>query len=486
MGDGLKIFPGVVLKPIRIYRRGNEFVFLYMAESKSKTQNLPMRQVIKTWWPLAASWLLMGAELPALSAVVARLAEPEINLAAYGGVVFPLALIIESPVIMLLAASTALSKDWGSYLKLRRFMITLGFSLTILHILIAFTPLYYLVVEGILGAPEEIVEPARIGLMIMTPWTWAIAYRRFNQGVLIRFGFSRSVGVGTVVRLLTDVAVLAAGYLVGGIPGIVVGSSAVAAGVILEAVYIGFAVRPVIWENLKPAPAVETPLTLPVFLQFYIPLALTSLLLLIAQPMGSAAMARMPQALSSLAVWPVVGGLVFMLRGLGMAYNEVVVALLDRPKASRNLRLFAYWLAGLTTLGLFLIAATPLARFWFEDVSALYPELSALARQAVWIGLLLPALTVFQSWFQGAIVHGRFTRGITEAVVVYLFVTGSILVLGVLHNRIPGIFVGMFALTTGMVVQNVWLWHRSRPALKKIEARDEGSSKVQVFKPAGD
>jgi hypothetical protein len=77
-----------------------------------------MRRIVQIWWPLAASWLLMAVELPALSAVVARLANQEINLAAYGGVVFPVSLIVESPIIMLLSASTALSKDWDSYLKL--------------------------------------------------------------------------------------------------------------------------------------------------------------------------------------------------------------------------------------------------------------------------------------------------------------------------------------------------------------------------------
>ena len=62
------------------------------------------RRIFKTWWPLAVSWLLMSVELPALSAVIARLPDPEIHLAAYGGVVFPIALIVESPIIMLLAA----------------------------------------------------------------------------------------------------------------------------------------------------------------------------------------------------------------------------------------------------------------------------------------------------------------------------------------------------------------------------------------------
>ena len=60
------------------------------------------------WWPLAGSWLLMGVELPLVVATVSRLANPEIHLAAYGGVVFPLSLLIEAPIIMILVASTAL------------------------------------------------------------------------------------------------------------------------------------------------------------------------------------------------------------------------------------------------------------------------------------------------------------------------------------------------------------------------------------------
>jgi hypothetical protein len=167
-------------------------------------ENLSTRRIYHTWWPLAASWLLMSIELPVISAVIARLENPEISLASYGGIIFPLALLIESPIIMLLAASTALSKDWASFVKIRKFMMIASAILTVLHVLIAFTPIYYFIVENLLGAPQEIVEPARIGLMIMTPWTLAIAYRRFHQGMLIRFGHSRSVGTGTIIRLFAD------------------------------------------------------------------------------------------------------------------------------------------------------------------------------------------------------------------------------------------------------------------------------------------
>lgn len=435
-------------------------------EAKPPQPNLTLSRIAATWWPLAASWLLMGAEMPVLSAVIARLAEPEINLAAYGGIVWPLALIIESPIIMLLSGSTALSKDWASYRKIWNYMQGAGALLTALHLLVALTPLYYVVVRGILGVPEEIVEPARLGLIIMTPWTWSIAYRRFNQGVLIRFGHSRSVGAGTVIRLTTNLMVLLIGLSVRTIPGIAVASAGMAAAVLSEALYMGIRVRPVLKHELAVQPPVQPPLTYRTFFAFYIPLVFTSLLTLLAQPIGSAALSRMPQALTSLAVWPVVSGLIFMARTPGTALNETVVALLDQPGARPALRRFTMLLALGTTAAMAFVAATPLSRLWFEGASALSPELAALARLGFWVGLPLPALTALQSWYQGAILHSRRTRGITESVVLYLATSAAVLLGGVAWGRMTGLYVGLASLVAATLVQTAWLWWRARPALR--------------------
>lgn len=418
----------------------------------------------------------MSLELPALSAVVARLAEPEINLAAYGGVVFPLALIIESPILMLLPASTALSKDLPSYRLGYRFMMISGAALTLLHVLIAFTPLYYLVVEGILGVPPEIVEPARIGLMIMLPWTWAIAYRRYHQGVLIRFNRSGAVGTGTVVRLVSNLAVLVIGFWLGNIPGIVVASSAVALGVTLEAIFVGFIVRPVLRGELPLAELVEPPLTYQAFLTFYIPLVMTSLLVLLANPIGSAALSRMPRPIESLAVWPVITGLVFIFRSAGIAFNEVVVAVLDQPNSSSGLKKFTLFLSLATTFTLLLITATPLSWWWFSVVSALPANLAVLAQRALWLALPLPLMSVLQSWYQGVLLYGRRTRSITESVILYLITSAIVLVGGVLWGQVTGLYVGLIALTSSVIVQTAWLGWRSWPTQAKIAERDSSGT----------
>jgi hypothetical protein len=268
--------------------------------------------------------------------------------------------------------------------------------------------------------------------------------------------------------LLADGAILAVGLLVGTVPGIAVAGAAVSLGVICEAVYAGVRIRPVVRDELPNAPIVEPPLQMRAFLAFYIPLAMTSLLTLLVLPLGSAALSRMPLALKSLAVWPVVSGFIFMLRSMGMAYNEVVVALLDKPDAATSLQRFAAILAGAATTLLILVAATPLSSWWFETVSGLSSDLAELARRSVWFALLLPAFNVYQSWYQGILLHTRKTRGITEAIAISLVVSLIVLTVGVSSGTMVGLYVGWTAFSLGGLAQMFWLRRRTRSALKVL------------------
>lgn len=206
----------------------------------------------------------MGIEIPMLTAFVARLPAEDIQLAAYGSVAFAIALVIEGPIIQLLAASTALCGDMDSFRKVRRFMYVSAGALTVLHLAIAFSPAYDFIANTLLGVPQEIVEPGRLGLQLLTPWTASIAYRRFYQGVLIRFERSKLVGVGTAIRLVALTVSLAVGsalayFEVLPIPGVAVGAAAVSIAVISEAAFIGWITRPVIQDRLVPNPSVDPP-----------------------------------------------------------------------------------------------------------------------------------------------------------------------------------------------------------------------------------
>lgn len=421
-----------------------------------------MGEVFRTWLPLAASWAVMGMEMPLVSAVIARQVDPAVHLAAYGGVVFPVALIVEAPVIMLLAASVALARDAASHQLIYRIMMVLGAALTVLHALLAFTPLFDLVLVPLFTPPPEVVEPARLGLKIMLPWTWAIGYRRFHQGSLIRFGRSHHVSIGTVLRLLAVLVVALVAAFVLDTPGIVTATAAIAVGVTVEAVYSGLAARPVIAGALQQAAKVVPPLTLSAFMVFFVPLVLTSLLSLLVQPIGSAAMARMPQALESLAVWPVASGVLFILRALGFALNEVVVALLDRPGAYRALRRFTLRLTVVLLGVTALVAFTPLSRLWFAGFSGLSPELTALATLGFGWALLWPSLDALRNLVQGVAVFTKRTTAISWSMVIFLGVTGVALAVGVVTQRFAALPVAMVAFVAATAAQVAWLRYTVR------------------------
>ncbi len=427
-------------------------------------------EVARTWLPLAASWLVMGLEMPVVSAIIARLADPEVHLAAYGGVVFPVSMLVEAPVIMLLSASVALAKDAPAARLIYRFMMLLSAALTVLHALLAFTPLFDYLVIPLLGPPEAVVEPARIGLRIMLPWTWAIGYRRYHQGLLIRYGRSHHVSIGTGLRLLTvGVTAGVAGPLLGA-PGIVAASAAIAAGVTVEAVYSALAALPVVRTRLAAAPA-GAALTLPAFLTFYLPLVLTGMLSLFVQPIGSAAIARMPDALASLAVWPVANGFLFMIRSVAFALNAVVVALLDRPGAYRALLRFTQVLAAAMLAISLAVAFTPLSGLWFGSLSGLGPELTALATLGFAWALLMPPLDAYRNFIQGLAVFAKRTAAVSSSMILFLAVSAALLAFGIVTQRFTALPMAMLAFAAATAAQVAWLWAKVRREAKELAAR---------------
>ena len=375
---------------------------------------------------------------------------------------YPLSVLIEAPIIMLLAASTALVRDMRIHEQLRRFAHGTSALLTVVHIAVAFTPLFDWIALDLIGVPPEIVEPGRIGMQIMTPWTWAIGYRRFQQGVLIRYERSKLVVYGTVVRLLANVIVLGIGIRVGTWPGIVVGTIGVAAGVIAEALWAGWCFHRFAKPQLRLQPQAEE-LTWSRFARFYTPLALTPIITIVIQPIGSWAMCRMADPLMSLAAWPAVYGVVFLTRTAGYAFNEVVVTMAGKPGGAASLRTCGYWIAAATTLVLLVLSVTPLGEFWFARVTGLSAELTTLASASLLFAILMPAYAVAQNYHQGFLVHLQKTRPITEAVIVYLIVCTICLLIGVyVLPTYQGIQVALASFTLAGLTQTAWLLLRRR------------------------
>lgn len=400
----------------------------------------------------------MGAEMPFLNAAIARLSEAERMLAAFG-IVGSLSITIESPVIMLLTTSTALARGPQSYRMLRKFTGHLMWGTTLLHVLIGWTPLFDVVVRGWMGVPEGIVEPVRLGMRIMILWSAAIAWRRFKQGVMIRFGLTRFVGTGTIVRLLVSAGTGLALALTGRVPGVAVAAFALTAGVLAEAVYAHGVARGITAEKFGPGapdPAGST-LGYAELVRFHWPLAASTLLYLLSQPIIAAALARGVNPELTLAAWPVASGLLFITRAPILALPEVVIALADEPGGAKALRDFSVRVGMAFSGVLGLIAFTPLAHGYFRTLMGVNEALASRAALGAQIGILLPLVYGFQSWLRGWLSARRATAPMTLAMVLNLLTLAGALFVGVTLAA-PGVALAALALTLAAGVETLTLW----------------------------
>ncbi len=446
---------------------------------------LSTQGILKTWWPLALSWFMLTVEQPILAAVVARSVDAKVQLAAWG-LAFSLILVLSAPSISMLAASTALSRDRESYRRGRGYMLWLCVGLTSAHFLLAYTPLFDLVVLQLIAPPPEIVEPVRTGVRILLPFIPSLAIRRFQYGVLIRCDQTRALSVGTLLRLVLEVALALGLYWLARWDGITVATTAITAGVMFEAVYATVRVRPVLRNNLLTVLPGERPLTVHRFMRLYLPLVLTTFMQIMLQPLVSASLSRMPDSLGSLALWPVLYGVLIMTNSAAIAYVEAVIVLLDRPGSIEALQRFA-WQLGLALSAVPLtLAITPIGDMWFERFAALPPELLLQAQITLWLMIPLPALTALSSWFQGALISGQRTRSITEAVTLSVTTIAILLTLGSLWVGQPctaapvrggllcgisGVHIAVIAFTVGSTVRNLWLWRRAQRVYLSIRLR---------------
>ena len=442
---------------------------------RSDSARLTTPAVLRFWLPLAASWLLMATESVVVNAIIARTAEAKLQLAALG-VALSLAYAVESPIISLLTASNALARDRDSFRLLRRFALVLNALVTAAMLLLSLTPLFNIAVVRLIGAPTEIAAKVRPTLWALTLWPAAIGFRRFHQGVMIWHGYTRQIGYGTAIRLCTAVGVSLAGLIWGRLDGATVGGLALGASALAESLYVWYVAQPAV-QKVKRAdtPAEKTPLTWHALLRFYAPLALTSAITLSTTPLINAGLARSPYPVESLAVWPVVSGQLFALRSFGLSLQEVVVALLNGPAAMKTLRRFAM-MVGVGSLALLLlIAYTPLASWWQQQIAGLSEELTVFAVAALRLAVLLPVLAVVVNMLRGIVVTGKATSGIAQATVLNLVALGSVLLIGARLSLLPGASLAAVALTVSQLTESVWLWCRAR--LHSISSLELGVSR---------
>lgn len=412
--------------------------------------------LFRRWLPLAISVELMMLEGTALQGATSRLPDATIQLAAIG-VTLVLSLLIESPVIMLLATAIALVRDEASFRALRWFVIHLNVASTILTALIAFTPAFGFIVGVLMQQPEPIVRAAQPAMQIMLLWTAAIGWRRFYQGTLIKYNKTQSVTIGTVARLGAAIATAYFLTTYGKMSGAEVGAWVLMVGVLVEAFVTTLLATPVLRKYIiGTIDTNQPPLTQWQIWKFHTPLAMTMLITLCIGPVTSAALARLPNSTEALAAWHVTYTILLILRGWGFAVQEITVAHAKTPENRHTLYRFAWWV-GIATAGLTgLVASTPLLRLYFDYVLDLPPPLHPLVIIGTLSSIAIPLLTSVGCWARGVLVaHGK-TGQVYQGMGINLITHSLFLVVGV-ALKLPGMQLAAISYTIASLLEYLYL-----------------------------
>ncbi len=417
------------------------------------------RKIFLFWAPLAATWLMMAVEGPFLTAIIARLAEPKFNLAAFG-VAFAFGLILEAPVIMIMTASLSLVNDFATYLRVRQFIFVLNFVITGLMLILVIPPVFYWIAGDLMRLPGPIAHLSHIATVILLPWPAAIGYRRFYQGILIGYNRTRRVAYGTIIRLTTMATTTCVLYWVTPLPGVYTATIALSAGVVIEALASRVMADDILRKLRVEAAstAYHEPPGFTEIIRFYYPLAFSSLLALGISPIVNFFLGHSRMSIESLAVLPVINSLNFIFGSLGLSYQEVALAQLG--KQNRNypvIRNYAWMLTIAIEVCISILAFSPLAEIWFHRISGLSPALTRLSIIPFRITVLLPGLWVLMSVQRAVLINGHRNIHITNASAIEVLHIAASLFIGIRFFDAIGIIAATVAYLVGRICANAYM-----------------------------
>lgn len=422
------------------------------------------RTIFRFYFPLALSWVFMGLDGPISVAVMSGLPNPRINTAAFL-ILLSVAIWIESPVIDLLSTSTTLAKNRKAISAIDRFTYVLLGWVTFAHGIAVLTPIYHFITGTVLHVEPAVADAARPGLAILLPWSALIGWRRSRQGILIRNGRTRVIGLGTVIRVLVLLVVDVAMARLSGWSGLSVASVGLIVSVAAEAIFIHFIAGPVVRE-IELGDDSEG-LSMARLWKFHMPLTATTMFKLMTIPIVAAGIARLAEPTRSLAAYEVAWTILFLFRAIAFCLPEVVIALYKDEEARLALRRFCLGVGAISSSVLLLLCLTRLDVAIFRDVLGTKPD---IAESAHWIFLacaLTPLLDASMSFVLGVLTAHHLTMARMVAVFFSSFALIGTVVLGVAMRWSTPVMVGgcvAVSLAAELVVLSV-AWVKARPNL---------------------
>lgn len=197
------------------------------------------------------------------------------------------------------------------------------------------------------------------------------------------------------------------------------------------------------------------------FTRFLLPLAVTSIVLELGTQALNAGMARVPQATTTLASFGVAWGLVLFLTSPLAQAKELGLVMGDGPAARKQVRRFVLGTGVVLTMGLGILALTPVGHLAIEELHNIDSTLGTTVRTVLFWLMPYPLIRGTSLYHAGLLIRHRRTALVSYAIVASIgtSVLTVFLLLPLPAIRAMPILLPIFGVYAGILVElAVILW----------------------------
>lgn len=204
---------------------------------------------------------------------------------------------------------------------------------------------------------------------------------------------------------------------------------------------------------------------------FFIPLAMTSVIMVITHSLFNAGLARLPSPEIYLSAFAVAKSMIFIIQSPLIMIRQTVSALVNNLDSYNMVKKFIIKLTVFIVLLLGVISFTDIDRWIFKNIMGLNgPTLDESVR-ILKVLIIFPAIVTVRSFIQGIMIKFRKTPIVTLATIMrIIFVSAMVLFIGKLYF-IPGAIIAGIMFLGALAVEGGVIYLGARVSIGKIKER---------------
>lgn len=385
-----------------------------MISKEDRSRSSWMYPLLKLWVYPAIAYTILVTEIPLVLAIIQRSSGDITSITAFS---LSLSILLVFNGFALPLAPTAISslKKGKNLYDTFVYSSLVGVILSLCLAILVFTPLYELLFSNIIRE-DQIRETVRVGLQYFFIAPFAVAMRRYFQGIAIHSDSTLPVMKSAWIRLSLTIVFAIVLYNLG-VEGVVIGSIALTIGALSEALAIYLQIRKKV--NIFTG---NDRYNLRGILNNHKPLMAKSLLQISVLPSVSLLLAYYNFPPDIIALWPIFFSTLALFEGPTQEIEGITLKSLGSYPKNKMFRFSIAIGSTLSILILFLLLSGLMKKYFSLLYEVNENEYTVLF-SAIMLSLLMPLSSATRNFFRALAVNRGYNRFIEVAAIVNLGAT---------------------------------------------------------------